>query len=166
MTDKQERQGLHNLVAPRGARHRIKRIGRGESSGHGKTSTRGHKGQKARKSGNVRPGFEGGQMRLARRQPKRGFKNFDFKTTYTVVNVGRLAEVFPAGATVDLAALIGHGLVAKPSLLVKLLGTGDVKHALNVKVHKASASAKQKIESAGGTLELVPERPGPKADAK
>lgn len=149
-----QRQGLHNLVAPRGARRNKKRLGRGESS-HGKTSGRGNKGQKARKSGQVRPGFEGGSLPLARRLPKRGFNNKDFANQYAVVNVGRLAERFEAGATVDTAALLENGLLAKANLKVKLLGEGEVGHALTVKVHKISAQARAKIEKAGGSVEVL-----------
>ena len=146
--------GLHNLPAPYGARHKKKRLGRGRASGHGKTAGRGHKGQKKTKSGQVRPGFEGGQLPLARRLPKRGFKNFDFRTDYNVVNLGRLSQRFPAGTTVDLNALVGAGL-AKPTDKVKLLGTGDLAHKLSFKVHAVSASAKAKVEAKGGTVELL-----------
>src|SRR3989338_1749626 len=104
--------GLHNLVAPIGATKNRKRLGRGESSGHGKTSGRGHKGQKARKSGNVRIGFEGGQNPLARRVPKRGFSNHDFKLNYSPVNLSRLSQSFQAGSVVDLAGLVAVGLVS------------------------------------------------------
>lgn len=149
-----ERQGLHNLIAPKGARKKKKRLGRGEGS-HGKTSGRGNKGQKARKSGNVRPGFEGGSLPLARRLPKRGFNNKDFATEYAIINVGRLAERFDAGATVDPAALVANGLLAKQSVRVKILGEGDIGHALTLKVHKVSASAREKIEKAGGTIEVL-----------
>lgn len=149
-----ERQGLHNLVAPKGARKKKKRLGRGEAS-HGKTSGRGHKGQKARKSGNVRPGFEGGTLPLARRLPKRGFNNKAFATEYAIINVGRLAERFEAGATVDPAALVASGLLNKPGARVKVLGEGEIGHALTLKVHKVSASAREKIEKAGGTVEVL-----------
>jgi len=151
-----ERQGLHNLVAPRGARKKPKRIGRGPGSGTGKTSGRGHKGQKARKSGGVRPGFEGGQLPLARRLPKRGFKNSLFRTDYQVINIGRLAERYGAGDVVDLASLVEKGLLAKAGDLVKVLAEGDLPHALTINVHKVSKSAQQKIEAAGGSVELVP----------
>jgi len=150
-----EIQGLHNLVAPHGARKNKKRLGRGRASGHGKTAGRGHKGQKKTKSGNVRPGFEGGQLPLARRLPKRGFKNFDFRTDYATVNVGRLAERFEAGAVVDIAALIACGLVTKTGLKVKLLGNGEIAHKLTVKVDAVSAGARQKIEAKGGTVEVL-----------
>jgi large subunit ribosomal protein L15 len=151
-------QGLHNLVAPTDNRKKKKRLGRGRASGHGKTAARGHKGQKKTKSGNVRPGFEGGQLPLARRLPKRGFKNFDFRVDYAVVNLNRLAQRFPAGSTVDLEALVMAGL-ARPSDKVKVLGTGDLPHKLSVKVHAISASARQKIEAKGGTVEVLTQKP-------
>lgn len=150
-----EIQGLHNLPAVRGARHKVKRVGRGPGSGHGKTAGRGMKGQKARKSGNVRPGFEGGQLPLARRLPKRGFKNALFRNDFIVVNVGRLADRFEGGATVDPAGLLAAGLISKASEKIKVLGEGDIGHALNLKVHKISESARQKIEKAGGSVELI-----------
>ena len=146
--------GLHNLEAPVGARHKKKRLGRGRASGHGKTSGRGHKGQKKTKSGNVRPGFEGGQLPMARRLPKRGFKNFDFRVDYSPLNLGRIAERFEAGSVVDLEALVGAGL-ARPTDRVKLLGTGDLPHKLSFKVHAASAAAKAKVEAKGGTVEIL-----------
>ena len=146
--------GLHNLVAPAGARHKKKRLGRGRASGHGKTAGRGHKGQKKTKSGNVRPGFEGGQLPMARRLPKRGFKNFQFRTDYQVVNLSRVAERFSAGAVVDLDALVGAGL-AHPKDLVKVLGTGELGHKLTLKVHAISAGARSKVEANGGTIEII-----------
>jgi large subunit ribosomal protein L15 len=146
--------GLHNLPAPNGARQKKKRLGRGRGSGLGKTAGRGHKGQKKTKSGNVRVGFEGGQLPLARRLPKVGFKNFDFKKTYAVVNLDRLGKVFAAGTTVDHAAFVAHGF-AKTSELVKVLGTGELPHKLNLKVHAISESARQKVEAKGGTVEII-----------
>lgn len=157
-----EVQGLHNLVAPWGARQAKKRLGRGRASGLGKTSGRGHKGQKKTKSGNVRPGFEGGQLPLARRLPKRGFRNHDFRKDFTVVNLGRIAERFSAGDTVDPVTLIECGLVTQTRMKVKILGTGDLTLKLTVKAHAISAGAKQKIEAAGGTVELLD---APKASA-
>jgi len=152
-----ETTGLHNLPAPNGARHKKKRLGRGRASGHGKTSGRGHKGQKKTKSGQVRPGFEGGQLPLSRRLPKRGFKNFDFRVDYSPVNLGRLAERFPAGSMIDLEALVGAGL-ARTTDRIKVLGTGDLPHKLSVKVHAISAGAREKIEAKGGTVELLPKK--------
>jgi large subunit ribosomal protein L15 len=150
-----EIQGLHNLVSPTGSRHKKKRLGRGRASGHGKTSGRGHKGQKKTKSGNVRPGFEGGQLPLARRLPKRGFKNFAFRKDFAIVNLGHIAERFTAGAVVDSASLVAVGLVQKLSAKVKVLATGDLSHKLTFKVHAMSDSAKAKIEAAGGSVELL-----------
>ncbi len=154
----QERQmlGLHNLVAPRGARQAKKRVGRGESSGHGKTAGRGGKGQKARKSGNVRPGFEGGQVPLARRLPKRGFRNSPFVTVkIETVNLDRIVERFEAGASVDHAALVAAGLVKGTNSKIKVLGNGELTHILKLKVHSISRSAKEKLEKAGGSVELI-----------
>ncbi len=158
----QEIQGLHNLTAPWGQRQAPKRVGRGHGSGLGKNSGRGHKGQKKTKSGNVRPGFEGGQLPLARRLPKRGFRNAGFRKIFAEVNVGRIAERFEAGAVVDPAALVEVGLVTKPRLKVKILGQGDISLKLTIKAHAISASAKQKIEAAGGTVEVLD---APKASA-
>jgi large subunit ribosomal protein L15 len=154
-----EVQGLHNLVAPVGARQKQKRVGRGRGSGLGKNCGRGHKGQKKTKSGNVRPGFEGGQLPLARRLPKRGFRNAMFRVDYTVVNLGRIAERFPAGAVVDPMALVQAGLVAKPRALVKILGNGELPHKLTIKAHAISAGARQKIESQGGVAEVLDGKP-------
>lgn len=150
----ENRTGLHNLPAPVGARHKKKRLGRGRPSGHGKTSARGHKGQKKTKSGNVRPGFEGGQLPLSRRLPKRGFKNFDFRVDYAVVNLGRINDRFENGATVDHAALVGVGL-AHPADRIKVLATGDFDKKLTFRVHAISASARAKIEGKGGSVELI-----------
>jgi large subunit ribosomal protein L15 len=146
---------LNTIQPAAGAKHAKRRVGRGIGSGLGKTCGRGHKGQKKTKSGNVRPGFEGGQLPLARRLPKRGFKNFDFRTDYATVNVGRLEERFTAGAVVDAAALIACGLVTKSNMKIKVLGNGELSHKLTVKVHAISAGARQKIEAKGGTVEVL-----------
>ncbi|MDP2342666.1 MAG: 50S ribosomal protein L15 [Deltaproteobacteria bacterium] len=148
-------QGLHNLVAPWGQRQAKKRLGRGRASGLGKTCGRGHKGQKKTASGQVRPGFEGGQLPMSRRLPKRGFRNHEFRVDYATVNVGRLAERFQAGALVDPASLVACGLVTKPRMKIKLLGTGEIPMKLNVKVHAISAGARAKIEANGGTVEVL-----------
>lgn len=145
---------LHNMPAHEGSTHRRKRVGRGRSSGHGKTSTRGHKGQKSRTGFRQRPGFESGHVPLYRRLPRRGFNNANFKIKYDEVNVGELEGKFKAGSTVDVTALKASGLVRNASALVKLLGAGELKTALTVKVDAASASAKAKIEKAGGTLSV------------
>lgn len=146
--------GLHNLKAPKGAAKKVTRLGRGESSGHGKTSGRGHKGQKARKSGQVRIGFEGGQMPIQRRTPKRGFTN-PFRKEFAVVNVGALAEHFKADSVVDLASLRTSGLIKATLDGIKVLGNGDIKHALTVKAHGFSSMAREKIEKAGGKIEII-----------
>jgi len=142
---------LNNLSPQPGSRKNRKRVGRGPGSGHGKTATRGHKGFKARSGSGVKPGFEGGQMPLQRRIPKRGFTNI-FKKQYVIINVQDL-ERFEAGARIDRQALVTAGLVAKNDGLVKILGNGEVKSALTVAVDKVSGSARQKIEAAGGKVE-------------
>ena len=145
---------LDRLKAPKGATKKIKRVGRGEGSGWGKTSGRGHKGQRSRSGGGVRPGFEGGQMPLHRRLPKRGFTNI-FRTEYSVVNVGRLGEIFKDGDTITKETLKERGIVKGKDVLVKILGTGDLSVALTVKVDLFSESARKKIESAGGKAEAL-----------
>ena len=142
---------LNTLKPALGSTKNKKRIGRGVGSGHGKTATKGHKGQKARSGGNVKPGFEGGQMPLQRRLPKRGFNSLNHKE-YAVVNLGQL-DVFDTGSTIDVAALMQMGLINKIQDGVKILAKGDLTKALTVKAHKFSASAKEKIISAGGSIE-------------
>jgi len=142
---------LHTLQPRPGSKHRVKRLGCGESSGHGKTSGKGHKGQKARSGGSIRLGFEGGQMPLIRRIPKRGFNNAEFKTRYAVVNVSDL-ESFDAGSTVDEKALRAAGLIRGIFDGVKILGNGELTKKLTITAAKVSASAKEKIEKAGGSV--------------
>ena len=144
---------LHELSPVAGSTFEGKRKGRGHGSGNGKTGGRGHKGQKARSGGKVRVGFEGGQMPLARRIPKRGFNNI-FATEYAIVNVSDLEKKFEAGATVDAQSLIESGLIKKTLDGIKVLGKGDLTKALTVKVDAVSESAKSKIEAAGGTVEV------------
>ena len=144
---------LHSLKPRPGSKHRVKRLGCGESSGHGKTSGKGHKGQKARSGGSIRLGFEGGQMPLIRRVPKRGFNNNAFKTQFAIVNLEDL-NAFESGAEVNEETLLKAGLIRRPYELVKVLGTGELKKALKITVDKASATAKDAIEKAGGTLTL------------
>lgn len=145
---------LHTLRPVAGSRKTPKRVGRGRASGMGKTSTAGHKGQMARKGHKVKPTFEGGQMPLVRRIPKRGFKNVN-NITYLPINVGALTA-FEAGAEVGIEQLRAAGLASGPvGSPIKILGQGDVDRAVNVKAHAFSASAKQKIEAAGGTCEVV-----------
>ena len=144
---------LHNLRPRPGARHRVKRLGCGESSGHGKTSGKGHKGQKARSGGSIRLGFEGGQMPLIRRLPKRGFNNAAFHKNYAIVNLTDLNE-FKAGTVVDEKLLREANLVRGNVFGIKLLGDGELKHALKIEVDKVSDSAKAKIDQAGGTITI------------
>ncbi len=144
---------LHNLRHRPGAKHRVKRLGCGESSGHGKTSGKGHKGQKARSGGSIRLGFEGGQMPLIRRLPKRGFNNAAFHKTYAIVNLSDLNE-FKAGTAVNEELLRKSRLVRGDFTGIKILGDGELKHALKLEVDKISAAAREKIEKAGGTIAL------------
>jgi len=144
---------LHNLRPRPGARHRVKRLGCGESSGHGKTSGKGHKGQKARSGGSLRLGFEGGQMPLIRRLPKRGFNNAAFHRNYAIVNLNDLNE-FKAGTTVNEQVLRESKLVRGDFDGIKILGDGELKHALKIEADKISESAKVKIEKAGGTITM------------
>ncbi len=144
---------LHELKPAEGSAKDRKRIGRGVGSGWGKTAGRGNKGHNARSGGGVRPGFEGGQMPLHRRLPKRGFTNI-FKKVLAVVNVSDLSR-FEPGAVVDAASLIRTGLVKGRRDGIKLLGQGDIDIALTVKIDAISRSAKAKIEAAGGTVEVI-----------
>jgi len=144
---------LHNLRPRPGSRHRVKRLGCGESSGHGKTSGKGHKGQKARSGGSIRLGFEGGQMPLIRRLPKRGFNNAAFHKHYAVVNVSDL-NAFKAGTVVNEQLLRESNLIRGHFAGIKILGEGELKHDLQVQIDKISASAREKIEKAGGTVTL------------
>ncbi len=144
---------LHELSPAAGSTAVGKRKGRGPGTGNGKTAGRGHKGQWARSGGGVRPGFEGGQMPLTRRLPKRGFNNV-FAKKYAEINVSQL-NVFENGATVDFAALLKKGLVQKYLDGVRILGKGDLKVKVNVKANGITASAKEKIEAAGGKAEVI-----------
>lgn len=144
---------LHELGPLPGSKRKPKRIGRGEGSGQGKTAGRGHKGQKARSGGGTRPGFEGGQMPLQRRLPKRGFTNI-FKKTYSLVNLNAL-NGFEEGAVVDAALLETNGLIKNQKFPVKLLGDGELTVKLTVKVQAASKTAAEKIAKLGGSLELL-----------
>ena len=144
---------LHNLKPRPGAKHRVKRLGIGESSGHGKTSGKGHKGQKARSGGSIRLGFEGGQMPLIRRLPKRGFNNAAFHKNYAIINLDALNS-FDAGTVINEEMLRESKLIRGNVVGLKVLGSGDLKHALSIEAHKVSASAREKIEKAGGSVTL------------
>ncbi len=145
---------LETLKPRPGYKHRVKRLGCGESSGHGKTSGKGHKGQKARSGGSIRLGFEGGQMPLIRRLPKRGFNNAAFKTVYATVNVGDL-NAFDDGVTVNETSLLEKKLIRGNYDGVKILANGDLTKKLVVAVDKVSAAAVEKIQKAGGSVESV-----------
>lgn len=139
-------------VKPRpGAKKRRKRIGCGESSGHGKTSCKGHKGQKARAGAGIRPGFEGGQMPLHRRLPKKGFSNVQFRDVYEVVNVGAL-NAFEDGTVINEAFLRENNIVNRNCDAIKILGSGDLSRKLTIEIKNVSASAREKIEKAGGSI--------------
>ncbi|MDX2040932.1 MAG: 50S ribosomal protein L15 [Acidobacteriota bacterium] len=147
--------GLNNLKAPAGATHKKKRVGRGQGSGLGKTSGRGNKGQKSRSGYSRKRGFEGGQMPLHRRLPKRGFTNI-FKREWAEVNLARLEEVFEAGAIVTPESLVEHGLVRKSlQKSIAVLGNGELSKALTISAHRFTESAKTKIEAAGGKAEVI-----------
>ncbi|MCB1126944.1 MAG: 50S ribosomal protein L15 [Verrucomicrobiae bacterium] len=145
---------LHDLKPRPGAKHRRKRLGQGPGSGHGKTSTRGHKGQRARSGGSLRVGFEGGQMPLIRRLPKRGFNNARHAINLIAVNVGALNR-FEDGAEITEATLRQAGLANGPGDGIKILGTGDLTRKLTVKVRSFSSAARAKIEQAGGVCEVT-----------
>jgi large subunit ribosomal protein L15 len=144
---------LEELKSPPGANKRVKRVGRGTGSGHGKTSTRGHKGQKARSGGGVRPGFEGGQMPLQRRLPKRGFTNI-FKKEYAIVNIRDLNN-FEDGSEINPEVLQNAGLINSIKDGVKILGDGELEKKLTVRVHKISRQAEEKITARGGRVEVI-----------
>ncbi|MCL2009233.1 MAG: 50S ribosomal protein L15 [Synergistaceae bacterium] len=145
---------LHELRAVPGAKRAAKRLGQGVGSGKGKTAGKGHKGHKARSGGGVRPGFEGGQMPLARRVPKRGFNNARFAKEYQVVNLDSLAEKFEGG-NVSAKELHEARLIRSVSLPVKLLGNGEVTKRFTVKINAVSQGARRKIEAAGGKVEVI-----------
>jgi large subunit ribosomal protein L15 len=145
---------LSSLNAPAGATKKRKRVGRGDASGHGGTSGKGHKGQKARSGGYVRDGFEGGQMPMSRRLPKRGFRNL-FRESYVAVNIMDLCRKFQKGAVIDEAAILASGLVKKKADGIKILAKGDIDFPVTVKVAKISSAAKAKITAAGGSIEEV-----------
>lgn len=145
---------LNNLRPPKGATHKKRRVGRGHGSGYGKTAGRGHKGAQSRSGYSFKRGFEGGQMPLHRRVPKRGFTN-PFRVEYAVVNLDTLVEVFDAGSDVTPELLRERGLVREKRALIKVLGRGDVTKKLTVRAHKFSGTAAKKIADAGGVAEVI-----------
>ena len=144
---------LNELKAPVGSHHRKKRVGRGEGSGHGKTCTRGQKGQRARSGEGKRPGFEGGQTPLIKRLPKRGFTN-PFKKVFEIVNLSRL-DIFQENAVVTPESLVENNIVKDSGSTIKILGDGEIRKPLTVRAHAFSASAKEKIEKVGGKAEVL-----------
>ena len=144
---------LHELSPAAGSAQKAWRVGRGPGSGNGKTAGKGHKGQNARSGGGVRPGFEGGQIPLYRRLPKRGFNNM-FAVTYAIVNV-EVFNAFEDGSVVDAQALVDAGVIKKVNDGLKVLGRGEITKKITVKAAKVSESAKAKIEAAGGTVEVI-----------
>lgn len=144
---------INELSPAEGSRKKRKRVGRGPGSGHGKTCCRGHKGQKSRSGGTVRPGFEGGQMPLHRRLPKRGFTNI-FRKEYAILNVEDLNR-FEPNAVLDAEALKAAGAVKKVMGGVKLLGGGEISHPVVIRINKISRAAREKVEAAGGKVELI-----------
>ena len=145
---------LGSLKAPAGATKKRKRVGRGDASGHGGTSGKGHKGQKARSGGKVRMGFEGGQMPMARRLPKRGFRN-PFRKQFVAVNILDICRKFTKDAVIDEAALLKSGIIKKAGGLVKILAKGEIDFPVTLKIAKISPAAKNKITAAGGSVEEV-----------
>jgi len=141
---------LSSLKPPEGSRKKRKRVGRGDGSGHGGTSCKGHKGQNARSGGGVRPGFEGGQMPLSRRLPKRGFRN-PFRKKIVTVNVEQLKK-FPQGSVIDKDVLVSAGLVKRKGDGIKVLGKGNIDYPVSIKVDMISQAAREKIEAAGGSI--------------
>lgn len=141
---------LHNLVKSEGSTHPTKRLGRGRGSGHGKTSGRGHKGQHARAGSSIRPGFESGHVPLYRKLPKRGFNRARFQEEWAIVNLSALATLPESVTEVDRNLLAAAGLIRKADTLLKVLGDGEISRSLTVHAEKFSASAKAKIEQAGG----------------
>lgn len=148
---------IRTVTAKGNKRDLRKRVGRGIGSGVGKTSGRGHKGYGQRSGASRRPGHEGGQMPIYRRVPKRGFKNARFRTDYTIINVADL-DVFDAGSTIDLQAILARGLTSMETPLLKVLGNGDLGKALTIRAQKFSGSARQKIEAAGGSCVVLDQR--------
>ena len=148
---------LHTLAPNKGAKHRVKRLGCGESSGHGKTSCKGNKGQKARSGSGTRVGFEGGQMPLHRRLPKRGFNNINLKTKVEVVNLAQIEKAFNDGDTVNEESLRKAGLINRACEQVKVLGQGEITKKVSLVVDTISASAKDKVEKAGGSVTIAAE---------
>jgi large subunit ribosomal protein L15 len=145
---------LHELSPADGSTKKPKRVGRGPGSGHGKTACKGHKGQKARSGGAKGPGFEGGQMPLQRRLPKRGFKNYPFSKSFSIVNLGQI-DIHSDLIEVTPETLMESGLVSKMLSGVKILGNGEITRVVHIKAHAVSKSVEEKVKAAGGTVEVI-----------
>lgn len=146
---------INELKPAEGSKRRPKRVGRGLGSGHGRTSTKGHKGQKSRSGGAKGPGFEGGQMPLQRRLPKRGFSNAPFKKEYTIVNLDDINKIADKVEIITPEVLIENGVIKKLKDGLKILGNGDINKAITIKTHAISKTARQKIEAKGGKVEVL-----------
>ena len=146
---------LSDLRPAEGAKHKAKRVGCGIGSGNGKTAGRGTKGYGSRAGSAIRPGFEGGQMPLVRRTPKRGFNNYNFAKVYQIANLGDIAEIFKEGAVITVNGVFAYGLVRNMDTPVKILGDGELDKPLTIKAEAFSKSAAQKIAAAGGTAEVI-----------
>jgi len=146
---------IHELRPAPGSKKKPKRLGQGAGSGTGKTAGKGHKGQKARSGAGVRPGFEGGQMPLSRRTPKRGFSNARFKKSFQLVNIERISDLFETGSEVGIHEMLASGLIRNLNLPVKVLGNGEITIAITVKANAFSAQAMAKIIAAGGKTEVI-----------
>ena len=146
---------LDDLHPAKGSTHKAKRLGQGIGSGNGKTAGKGHKGDKARTGGGVKPGFEGGQMPLTRRTPKRGFNNYRFAKVFQPVNLDVLEKKFNAGAEIDAEVLFNARVIRKKNIPVKILARGELSKALKIKAAAFSAEAAKKIEAVGGTHEVI-----------
>lgn len=146
---------INELKPAEGSKRRPKRVGRGLGSGHGRTSTKGHKGQKSRSGGTKGPGFEGGQMPLQRRTPKRGFSNAPFKKEYAIVNLDDINKIVDEVDIITPEVLIQKGIIKKLNDGLKVLGNGDISKAITIKTHAISKTARQKIESKGGKVEVA-----------
>ncbi|MCX6638985.1 MAG: 50S ribosomal protein L15 [bacterium] len=155
MAEKDIKLELNNLAPAPGSTKKVKRLGRGTAAGQGRTCGKGHKGAKARAGYSYKAGFEGGQMPIQRRLPKRGFRNYPFRKIYQIVNLNRLTEVFTPGDEINPETLNARGLARKKDVPIKLLGDGDVKAKYQVSVHAVSRSAQEKVVAAGGEVHLI-----------
>jgi large subunit ribosomal protein L15 len=146
---------LNNLAPAKGSTHKNKRMGRGTAAGQGRTCGKGHKGQKARSGYTYKPGFEGGQMPIQRRLPKRGFRNYPFRKIFQIVNLNRIAEVYATGEEINPETLVAKGLIRKANQPIKVLGDGEINTKHKISVHAISSTAQEKVIAAGGEVHLI-----------